>query len=277
MSRLRLLGALLLVLSLWACKPEPGPEPEPTPTSKFELNFTMEWAGQAAYLGQAYRNPQNSDSVVLDALKFYVSNVRLVKHDGSELPVSDIHLYNFLNNSSVGKTTHLLGEGLRVDVPLGHYLGVRYNIGLTDAQNATDPTTVPSSSLLSDFQGMFWSWNSGYRFFLLEGRQDTLPSDGQSVFSHGLSWHYGGNDLRIEMNLTEEEHHFEVRAGQETQFIHFFDMVSVMQPFQTGLDSIQLRTENITHQSSVAETALSQKIKTNFGAALQTAISYTQL
>jgi hypothetical protein len=277
MKNIAKLAALAtLVVALAACKPDAPIDPPTATTGKFELNFRLEWAGQSGYLGLPYRNPYNGDSVVLDALKFYVSNVRLVKADGTEHPITDLHLFNFRTNSSVGKVAHLVGEALAANVPLGHYNGIRYTIGLTSAQNATDPTTLPATHLLSDFQGMFWSWATGYRFFLLEGRMDTIPNDGNEVFSHGLSWHYGGNDLRIERELVGTTYHFEVRTSQETQFIQFFDIASILTPFQSGLDTLNLRTQNITHQSSVAETELAHKVKSNFAAAIQTAIAYVQ-
>jgi uncharacterized repeat protein (TIGR04052 family) len=122
-------------------------------------------------------------TVSISDLRFYVSRVRLVRTDGSEVPVSltqdglwqvdDVALLDFENASGrcVNGTeqTRDLIEG---SVPAGHYAGLRFELGLPFDKNHRDPTLQPSPLNLSR---LFWSWNAGYKFMRLDMRTTGQP------------------------------------------------------------------------------------------------------
>ena len=131
-------------------------------------------------LGKTYKTSGGMDYSV-DLLKFYVSNVQLVKADGSSQAVSGLSLASFGDaptNTTAGKmleggqmynpkTTQ--GETVfTLNAPAGEYKGIRFEIGVPKDLNHRDASTVAMPLGLES--GMFWAWNPGYIFFRLEGK-----------------------------------------------------------------------------------------------------------
>lgn len=111
-------------------------------------------------------------------LRFYVSQVRLVRQGGEVVDVTmldddmfqrhNVALLDFENKSGLcqnGTTqTHtvILGEAPEAS----DYVGLRFVVSVPFAANHADASTAQSPL---DQAGMFWSWQSGYKFFSLEG------------------------------------------------------------------------------------------------------------
>lgn len=116
----------------------------------------------------------------LQDFRFYVSNVKLVKADGTEvaltLPADDdwnhsaggnavtlIDLEDGSGGCSAGTSaTHTSVTGT---VPAGDYVGVRMTMGVPFALNHTDYASAPAPL---DVQAMAWSWQSGRKFAKIE-------------------------------------------------------------------------------------------------------------
>lgn len=104
-------------------------------------------------------------TISMDTWKFYVSNVALVKADGSEQPVSGLNLVKLKAGDSFQNVVMFKGNA-----PAGEYKGVRFSIGVPRAVNHKDATTAKAPLSVDD--GMFWAWNSGYIFSSFEGKTD---------------------------------------------------------------------------------------------------------
>ncbi|MCA9739614.1 MAG: metallo-mystery pair system four-Cys motif protein [Gemmatimonadota bacterium] len=112
-------------------------------------------------------------TVEIGDARFYVSNLRLVREDGGEVPVEldqsspwqveGTALLDFEDGtgrcSEVGtaETNHsVVGR-----VPGGRYSGLRFDLGVPDAQNHGDVTLAPAPLNLN---ALFWNWRAGYIF-----------------------------------------------------------------------------------------------------------------
>jgi uncharacterized repeat protein (TIGR04052 family) len=113
-------------------------------------------------------------------LRFYVSDVHLVRRDGHAVQVklqSDrryqvtakghgvtlIDLENGVSACSAGTPgTNVLVRGT---VPRGRYVGVRFTVGVPFALDHTDVVSAPAPLNLA---GMAWSWQSGRKFAKIE-------------------------------------------------------------------------------------------------------------
>ena len=105
--------------------------------------------------------------------RYYISNVKLIKEDGSKYEVPNSY---FLINAN--DTNSLLAE--LTDIPGGKYTGVEYMIGVDSARNVSGAQT----GALDPANGMFWSWSSGYIFMKLEG-QSSASSNNSFVYHIG--------------------------------------------------------------------------------------------
>jgi uncharacterized repeat protein (TIGR04052 family) len=102
----------------------------------------------------------------------YVSQVKLVRKDGTAVPVSltqdgvwqyqNVALIDFENGEGPCRNgTTPTNTSVRGSVPTGEYTGVELTVGVPFTLNHQDPT-VATSPLNST--AMFWNWQGGYRF-----------------------------------------------------------------------------------------------------------------
>lgn len=120
-------------------------------------------------------------SAQLKDFRFYVSNVRLVRADGTEaaltLPANDdwnltsgsnaVTLIDLENNTGAcaGTGTTAMNSTLRGTVPAGSYTGVRFTVGVPFALNHSD---YAAATKPLDIQAMAWSWQAGRKFVKIE-------------------------------------------------------------------------------------------------------------
>jgi uncharacterized repeat protein (TIGR04052 family) len=120
-------------------------------------------------------------------LRFYISNVKLVKADGSTAPLTlnGTDNYNATKGSDtvtlidLEDKTGLCAEGttgmnssIKGTVPAGDYVGVKMTLGVPLAMNHTDQTAdvsvTPAVINNAVHPGMAWSWAGGRKFTKIE-------------------------------------------------------------------------------------------------------------
>jgi hypothetical protein len=166
-----------------------------TATAPLELRVNLRVGNAPLELGKMYKTPGGLDYQV-DLLKFYVSNVTLVKADGGLVPVAGLSLAEFKgagamaggghggsagSSGSMASSMDMMPGGMMMsatgtqdavvfkgNAPVGEYRGVRFDVGVPRELNNQDaslqkmPLGVESS--------MFWAWNPGYIFYRFEGK-----------------------------------------------------------------------------------------------------------
>jgi len=252
---------LAIPMLLIGCSKDPDPVPPAgSNIGTFEFNITAVANGAPFYMNTPFEYATGKQYKV-STLKMYVSNIRLIKPDSSEVLVEDVALLDFSKNhkplSKQGKTAHLQGEYLTFQVPKGQYIGVKFGIGVPSNLNNLNPTLYASTDPLSNQQGMHWDWNTGYRFVVYEGNILTATDTTDFIY------HLGMNSLYKEYSYIGSNYAFEVvGTDRELQFIVEMDMNKL---WALGTDtSIDPTTENITH-SMGSGMALAMKLNDNIG------------
>jgi len=143
---------------------------------QFVLNDTL----YEDYLGRKYR---------VELLKFYLSNWALEKQDGSMVSFGAVNLVDYSSKNT-----------LNIDaiIDTGVYVNLHFGVGLDSLMNASDPTDFESLNPLSVAQNTYWPWASKYKFFMFEGRVDTLGGQDPNVI---FSYHSGFDTLYREITL----------------------------------------------------------------------------
>lgn len=106
-------------------------------------------------------------------LKYVISNIRLVKEDGSEVPynVNDLDKgATVIDQSKVATLSYVMSN-----VPSATYKQIKFGLGIKQDQNTLDQVRFPKFYALAganDTQ-MMWEWGTGYRFTKVEGFYDT--------------------------------------------------------------------------------------------------------
>lgn len=120
-------------------------------------------------------------SAQLKDLRFYVSDVALVRGDGRAVPVtlakssafrltrgrSAVTLIDLENGrgACAEDGTKATNAHVRGTVPTGRYTGLRYTVGVPSALNHTDLAAAPAPLNLA---AMGWSWQVGRKFLKIE-------------------------------------------------------------------------------------------------------------
>ncbi|MEM7367562.1 MAG: MbnP family protein [Bacteroidota bacterium] len=249
---------ILCVLVLGSCKPEPPTPAVPDP-GIFELNFLARVGGQLFEKNTEFENILGQ-RFSMEVFRLYISDLRLVKEDGTDTLIAETLLMNFAEEE-VRKTTH--GEGLfqQFLVPSANYKGIKFGIGVPTSRNNSDPTDFASDHPLHASQGMNWNWTVGYKFLQLDGRIDT-SANGTGPLDQGIAYHTGTNELYRQLEFTDADHAFEVKAETELQFVIEMDLNRF---FYNNSDTINMVQRPISHTNPVGSEAfqLSEKITDN--------------
>ena len=110
------------------------------------------------------------ETFTVTKFKYYVSNVSLIKEDGSMYDVPDqVFLIDEADSNSISAVLE--------NIPGGKYKGVEYTIGVDSARNVAGS----QQGALDAANGMYWGWSSGFIFLKLEG---VCPAAGGDFMYH---------------------------------------------------------------------------------------------
>jgi len=147
--------------------------------NNLSLQFNNTFKGNVIVLGEANSNIASSNTSVsgqvhhFSELKYVISNIRLVRADGSEYPY---HMLNLDKGATVidQSKPQTLNFVLQ-DIPAGTYKTLKFGLGIKQELNVLDQVKFPGFYALAGANDtkMMWEWGTGYRFTKIEGFYDT--------------------------------------------------------------------------------------------------------
>ncbi len=250
--------SLLLVnfLSFSSCQKDESVEataPEKT-TGTVEIHFVPTMNGEAFQMNQTFIGP-NGLRMKYETFKFYVSDFQL--HSAtSVLGSSEISLIDFsLNDKSIS-----------IEANPGTISEISYGLGVKKSLNGTgdpnfNPAAYANNHPLSVYNGMYWTWASGYVFSKLEGRIDTSTTQSQDP-NYSFFYHSGKDTLYASHGISGFNE--TVVKGQKTLI---YLKVEVNDVFKTQSDTINMVQQYFTHTTDHYE--LAQEVISNLGDAIR--------
>jgi hypothetical protein len=210
---------------------------QPTPVEpQMTLNFSPYFNGSELGIAERFVNVHGYPVEVTD-LTFYVSNIQV--HDGDVITdLSEIEIINVRN----AETT------LTFMLPIGNYDAVSFDLGVPQDLNGTaNPDFLTSvydpTHPLSESNGMYWIWQTGYRFCKFEGRYDTVSTTAPSL-PLTFALHSGRDTLFRTLDP------FPVAMTAGDGAVYDLDFaVDIDKVFLNGSDSLNLKYENSFHGS----------------------------
>ncbi len=139
--------------------------------------------------------------IQFSTIRFYTTYAK-VGNGGTYTNANSVAQFNYANSN-------VLFSDL---VTPGSYDELTFDIGVDSVRNHADPSTYDSDHPLSTMSsgGMYWTWNSGYRFVVIEGRFDSNGdqvidmNDTPFAYHLGLDPYLRTNTASVSMNLVEE-------------------------------------------------------------------------
>ena len=141
-------------------------------TGSVEFDCTLTVGDKPFHFDSTYKSPAG-EVYSVNNIKFFISEIAFSRSNTPERAAqSDSSLHGvYLVDFSEAKRDSITGalrHATYYTMQTGAYSDVRFNIGVPRALNHSDPTQAPYPLNVGNTD-MFWEWNSGYIFFLLEG------------------------------------------------------------------------------------------------------------
>jgi hypothetical protein len=166
---IKVLSVFLLALAT------PFPKTSPASDAVLVVRFVAYVHGEPLQLDKPYKN-SFGEVFEISRFRFYVGKLKPVYSDAwpNTNAVSAYHLIDFSDSIS---------QLIELPVRAGACNGIQFQLGIDSADQGHGAQTGP----LDPVKGMFWTWNSGYLSFKIEG---SSPSSNQPA--HTIAYHIGG-------------------------------------------------------------------------------------
>jgi hypothetical protein len=247
-----LLVLLLFFVVFTACSKDDEPTPSiPDAVSDFKDNVVLDihhvWGSdQIDFItGEAYLHAGTGDEMTLFTYDYYISNIELIKADGSIW--AEEESYHFIKLSQGQNTLPLEIK----QVPAGKYQGISYVIGVDSLRNVSGS----QRGALDPVNLMFWSWNTGYIFIKAEGQSPNTASGNFSFHVGGFSGQHNA--------LRENTHSFD-GATLEVKEAHEPSITLVNRVDHLWFDNVNLVERDGVHTSGAVAAQLASNFSMGF-------------
>lgn len=164
----RILAGLLLLCLPLAAYSRGGQE--------LTVSFVPVFAGKELVADQWYIREPSADSLTIETLRFYISGLSFYRND--TLIYKEPGSYHLVDIAAPASGS------IPVTLP-GHttFDHIQFNLGIDSITN----TSGAMGGDLDPALGMYWTWQSGYINFKLEGKNNKCPAR-----NHRFEFHLGG-------------------------------------------------------------------------------------
>ncbi len=233
-----------------------------------EIEFDNQAGGNPLVFGQTYTTA-SGDSVKFSMFNYIVSNIVLVKEDGTEHIVPKNESYFIVRHDTPASRTIKIGN-----IPGGIYKSARFTIGVDSLMSTTPAEQRPTAlDPVTNAADMYWTWNSGYIFVKVEGISPQAPVNSFTQ-ERTVQLHiggYGGNDPAsptmnniksvtleksgelAQVGKLESDGHSHGGGTSEGAVPHFHTFVDVLQVFAEPTP-VKLADNPVLHWGDFAKT-----------------------
>jgi hypothetical protein len=208
MRTYRFLMLFTVTLLAFSCKKEKEPEHIHTSsTGSVTLELAHQWQSESAIndlaLETDYIHAVTNDTFNFTTFKYYISNLKLKKDDGTWWSQPESYFLIDLADGSLANLT--LSE-----VPIGNYTDLEVTFGVDSTRNVSGAQT----GALSLTHGMFWSWNTGYIMTKAEG---ISPNSATNSFAFHLAGFTGNNRAVMTRSYHFNDLTLQITADHESE------------------------------------------------------------
>ena len=234
---------VVAIFSLQSCKKDDPKTPIPAELKgQMRLEFEHIWGSEDnVILFDEKYVLSNNDTVSFYTIKYYISNVKLRKTDGTWWAASESYYLVDASNAS----TAILSIN---DIPKADYDNIAFTIGVDSTRNVSGA----QSGALAVSNNMFWSWNTGYIFAKFEGLSNQAPGESFTYHIGGFS---GANNAIQNVELATNGVLFKIKPEANPQAHLLVDLS------QIWTNEINLANNAIVHSPGVNAAHVARNFK----------------
>jgi hypothetical protein len=187
-------------------------------TSHVILQITPIFGTASLKKDSVYRLNEGT-KLIVTKIKMFISDIALAQNIGKETHSSDqtngLHLLEFFEGSN--------GSSCKFEIACGSYSDLRFAISVPRELNHSDPTMAPAPLNIGKGD-MYWSWNSGYIFLLIEGQ---VISEKSQPFHFAIGGDFNAIPLSFG-NLFDPRPLIKVEKNRTTEITIDFDVKKIL-------------------------------------------------
>jgi hypothetical protein len=191
--------------------------------SNYEIAFQPVYGKSILHLGETFYRLNNRDSFQIQALKFYISAIEFLKD--AKIVWKEESSFHLMDAENVQQVKLLLKIP-----PSVHFTDVEFNIGIDSLTNVSGAM----GGDLDPTKGMYWTWQSGYINFKIEGKSNLCDTR-----NHEFQFHIGGYEYPFNALQTL---HFKVSNENQLNILIAVDEI--------------LKAINLTNQNHIMSPSL---------------------
>jgi len=139
-------------------------------------------------------------------LRYWVSNVVLVKASGEEFAVPNSFYLIEENNAAETNSTYIYPANKRENVelsgiPAGEYKGIKFSVGVNSKYNDNLSLQAGELSQLNGMTNVSWMWATSYIFSSLKGKVTEGANSKDLAVETGLNANYKSVSLNFPSNV----------------------------------------------------------------------------
>lgn len=195
-------------------------------SSNIRLNFQLLMGDSTLQLGENYYKTAQGDSFLIETLRFYISNIALLKNGKTVWKEADsAHLIDAENTKSLSflleKPDSIIFSQIQFCLGIDSFTNVSGAMG-----GDLDPT-----------KGMYWAWQSGYINLKLEGKSNLCTSKNKDFQFHLGGYQTPFNGLQKVCFLVQKDKNIDINVNLLTflQDINFAKENHIMSPNQAAV------------------------------------------
>lgn len=159
-----------------------------TATAQVVLRFDHRAEGRKLVLDSATYKTNTNDPLTISLLQYYISNIEFIRNNGEKYTIPKTGSF-FLVKQNIDSS-----KTITLNIPDGVYSAISFLVGIdsvTSTLGLAERTGVldPGKDMAAS-ESMYWTWNSGYIFFKMEGSSPAIPAD-KTGFRQ-FEFHIGG-------------------------------------------------------------------------------------
>lgn len=186
--RIHSIGIILisgLIFSLTSCKKD-SVDYQPENLAPLSVEFDNIAGEENLQLNTGNYKNAAGETFSVNLLQYFISNIKVTTSAGVEYTVTQDSSYFLIKESDVAS------RFATVKVPEGEYSKLSFVLGVDSLRNTMDISkrtgVLDPTGSMED--GMYWTWNSGYIFFKMEGASASVPTTVDA--NQKFRFHIGG-------------------------------------------------------------------------------------